>query len=294
MKRKTLLAMILSLVMCLGLVMPAWAAENIVSPADSVDDLVQVTGQIVFDDINESTISSINCENSSVLVSPQTLEFYNNSDESTQQIIRDYIKDGRTIKAIGWTKVFVQENSEGNLVPMTMADLINNINGDFLIEPTKTGRPNDDKPNVVLYTIVGYDNYEPSLLFANSVVEWSVAQTAGSSSAPEPNYDDFLSIEWPDGYFVNNADIIGSVKNEYMQDISDATVIYGFIEQKGKAQINSLGYNKASTDNNRWSSHYVHTWGEVGINIEAGIPSGISISASSTKGNWQIASYVDL
>lgn len=291
MKKHNVLSLVLAFCLCFMVAMPAWAANDNVK-----DNFVQVKGQIIFDDISESGILAIPYGADSILVSPQTLAFYNSTDEQTQNVMRNYISEGKTLKAIGWTKVYCEEDEDGNITPITVGEAIKNIDSGISPASTVVGNPNNGKPNFTLYTMVGYDNYEPSLLFAYSIGKWSTGVAISDEFRPEKNYDDFMSIEWPTGYHINNeGGINGGSKYDsiYLHDISENTLIYGFKEGYGEIQVASLGYNKSASGKNKWTSHYIHTWRKSAATIAVGVPSGVTITGVDNNTSWQVASGVD-
>lgn len=285
---KKLVSLILSIAVLLAISVPSYAAEL----KTENPDIYQEKGQLVFDSVELTNVNgNIEIKANSNPAQAQALSV-KLEDTEVQQILSDFIDQGKTPVAIGWTKIYLKDSSDPNAIgqvePMTIADVQNSSHGVVVPYGTGTGTPTV-KGNFTLYTLAGFDNYDPTALFASSVGKWSGG--VGGSNGPETLADDFMTMTWPSGHVLLASGLLGTYFGGYKHDEGYGSVVFGFGEKKGTVTLSTTGRQDSSSGTRKWISNYVHTWGETvpTFNIAVG---DLGISLTDTTISWTIASSV--
>lgn len=277
---------LISIIMCSILIGVTPIPINATEIPQEQSETYEEKGQIILDSVslvnNDGEVTVTNTANfkQSKQVSQQI------QDPQIQSVLSDYMEDNKTPIGIGWTRIYF--NNEGDTIdetPMTV-DEMEQYSAFNLIKPMAQGQPSTHGYNFTLYTIVGYDNWDPSTTYASSVSEWSL----GSAGNDGPSYtdDDFITMSWPKGFVLLSSGLSGGW-NQYKRDEAYSSVVWGFEEKVGKATLLTTGKNDNSTVTRKWVSNYVHTWGETTPSFEIST-SGLSVSLSNSSKSWQVAS----
>ncbi|AGB19190.1 hypothetical protein V6B95_00225 [Thermoanaerobacterium saccharolyticum] len=246
-------------------------------------------GQIIFDSVKLTNKNgrieiqkSTNMEQSQKLA--QKLD-----DPDIQNILSKYMGEGKTPVAIGWTKVYLKDSKDPNnktgVVPMTIED-VERLSSNIASPNDASGTPTV-KGNFTLYTLVGYDNYDPAALFAESIGKWNGGQYG--SNGPANDNDDFMTITWPNGYVLTSSAVFGDCSEPYKKDEAYSSVVWGFGEESGEVILASNGRNDNSSGTRKWVSKYVHTWAETVPSFNISL-TDVGITLTNSSASWQIAS----
>ena len=145
------------------------------------------------------------------------------------------------------------------------------------------------KGNLTLYTFAGYDNYNPKLLYGDSIAIWNGGEIG--SNGPDNDNDDFITITWPAGHVLLSSGLIGG-NNSYKKDEGYNSVVWAAKEKKGTMRLQTTGRNDSGISTKKWVSKYVHTWTKTvpSFNISA---TDVGITLADTDASWQIASSIN-
>lgn len=242
-------------------------------------------GQVTFDAVKlmnrggeVSIQSSSNMDQSALL--EEKLE-----EPDVQKILSDYINQGKTPVAISWTKVYVKDSllgGKGNVIPMTVSEVEQSTYNTLQNTPSK---------NFTLYTIAGYDNWNPRLLWANAVGVWSDETLLPGLNSPNGTNDDFITLSWPEGYTVLGSGVSGAYSRAYKHDEAYSSVVWGFREKLGTVSLLTTGRADNPVGTRKWISKYVHTW-------ETVVPSftfskyDVSITLAFGSDSWQTSNML--
>lgn len=249
---------------------------NVKAAVDDQDSIYEERKQIILRDSVASNVIMFEKEDEQVL------------DSEIKKILESSSDNGIVPVAIGWTTVHLKEveDANGNLqyVPMTTSEV---EESKIEIMPfSSSGKPTV-KGNFTLYTLVGYDNYDPTALFAESIGEWSVG--SGTSNGTHVASDDFITMTWPKNYTLKSSSLLGAFSGSYKKDEAYKSVVWGFGEKKGTVTLMTNGINDGSTGTRKWISKYVHTW-EKTVPTFSFSATDVGISLTDSDASWQISS----
>jgi hypothetical protein len=283
---KKFVSIFLSCVLLIALSTTVGAAEvpSVSSP------IYEEKGQVIFDSVKlENEDGKVKIQANSNFEQAQQLA-PKLKDPSIQKILSKYIAQGKTPVAIGWTKVYlkVSEDSKNETaeVPMTITDMKKLSNDD---SDGKTVEPLTQKGNFTLYTLVGYDNYDPLMLYGESIGEWN--DGSYGNNGPASDNDDFITISWPDGCILLSSTVLGDYTGSYENDEAYSSVVWGFGEEDGTVTLLSDGRDEGGSGTRKWISKYVHTWQNT-IPSFSFTTSGVGITLTNSSASWQLSSSV--
>ena len=248
------------------------------------DSIYEEKGQIVF---KESDILKIrdnyrNFNRYNVNYNDELAELL--SDSNFKDALYEYMTEDRTPVAVGWSRVYFKNLDTGKSSLMTKSD----YNG-ISFEKNGNGKATL-KGNLTLYTFAGYDNYNPKLLYGDSIAIWNGGEIG--SNGPDNDNDDFITITWPAGHVLLSSGLIGG-NNSYKKDEGYTSVVWAAKEKKGTMRLQTTGRNDSGISTKKWVSKYVHTWTKTvpSFNISA---TDVGITLADKDASWQIASSVVL
>ncbi|WP_310602841.1 hypothetical protein [Anaerosporobacter sp.] len=277
---------IISIIMCCILIGTTHQPINAQKAPLVQSEIYEEKGQIILDSVSlTNNDGAVGISNTTNLIQAKQIS-QQLQDPQIQSVLSDYMENDRTPIGIGWTRVYF--DGEGDTiddVPMTVNEMEEYKKSNF-VKAMVQGKSTTYGYNFTLYTIVGYDNWNPSITYADSVAEWSL----GSAGKNGPSYtdDDFITMSWPKGFVLLTSGLSGGT-NQYKKKEAYSSVVWGFEEKVGKTILMTTGKNDNSSVTRKWVSDYVHTWGETTPSFEISL-SGISVSLSSSSMSWQVAS----
>ena len=290
--KKNLLSLIIALCLCMALAALALAAhydnlfnhktvEPVFNKDGSItfslqpdydnfkDKVIEVHGQIEFDD--------------AYMTMPLHDDFNSEdiSNEELEDILQPYLEAGKTVRAIGWTKAYIKDDSESNpIVPLAEGGKESNC-------------------ALTLYTIVSVDNFDRSMITADTVAVWNDKSGYGGEYNSHTYTRDAIGMTAPDGCLFEQYTLLGPSTNPHAVGGSDNSIAIEMQERNGKTTLMTIFDNVSCTGRHNWFSSYTHTWSDLfDFDFSFGVSlgqKGLVMTPIISKGSvhyWPLASWV--
>lgn len=263
----------------------------------SIDETpYQETGQIILDNlyldvVNENLVYQPKTRSIEAIEQQEILEneFEKDPDFEDRLIetLKDDVYDGKTIVAIGYTRVFLKEettNGINHLQPMTIHDMENT-------PKTRAGSP-ATKGRLTLSTVVAIDNWDRTIATCYGYADWSSGWFDSAPDKVDSSNDDFMAVSQSSNFYLSSDSLTGASSDGYRNAKAFSSVVYGFREAKGRTALGTVGKQQSTGGYREWVTQYVHTWEHIAPSFSIST-TGVTISGTPTDKSWQLAAYVN-
>lgn len=288
-KRFTSLILVFSLLMI--------SSMSNVFASDLNSDIYEETGQFSYTEYLEKKSLELSRKQSNSSLTPH----YDNNSISpalTEEIER-LEKDGHTIKAIGYTKIYLKEeeiNNQRVMIPMTNQEVNYYEDEQSIIQPFATGSTSKSPGgNFTLYTVA---TLWDSNIYASSVGEYATYTWKPASETPQNGMYDYITISMPSQYTVTSPRIVRENYGYYRADETNNAVSYGVLLKaspsvpgKTSTVLSAVGIRNSNVNAKKIISSYVHNYNTARLSFSFSA-NGITFSVSPDKKTWKISSSV--